>query len=350
MTPAIDIAGLQVEFPDGTLGVDGVSMAVEPHEFLTLVGPSGSGKTTLLRAVAGFAQPSAGSVSIAGRDVTGLPPERREIGMVFQSHAVWPHLSVAKNIAYPLERRRLPRGEVAERVERVLRLVGLPGLGRRRPEQLSGGQRQRVALARAVVAQPLVLLFDEALSALDEPLRDALRRELVGLTKREGLTAIHVTHDRSEALALGDRVAVLSEGRLRQLATPAELLERPASAAVAQFIADATLVPAAREGDEAVALGGALRLPVARLDGAPRAAAMTLALTATHTRLVSPEEPGALRGTISSALFTGRGYSATVLAGGETFRADAGIRRPVEGEPVGLVVDGALAYERSSEE
>lgn len=283
----IQLSGLGVTFPDGTTGLSDINLSVEPGEFVALVGPSGSGKTTLLRTIAGFIEPTEGTLLIDGDPMRGVPPEKRHLGMVFQQHAVWPHMNVYENVAYPLR-----RGGVfsAERVHEALDMVGLGGFAKRKPASLSGGQRQRVALARAIVADPRVLLLDEALSALDEPLRDSLRRDLVALVKSKGLTTIHVTHDRAEALALADRVVVLSGGKILQVAPPAELLSAPISAEVASFIADATVLPS-----------GEWVLP-------------------SHVTLV-PAGAGRTDGTLQSVLFERGGYSVTVLAGELTFRA-----------------------------
>lgn len=297
----IQLSGLGVTFPDGTTGLSDINLSVEPGEFVALVGPSGSGKTTLLRTIAGFIEPTEGRLLIDGDPMTGVPPEKRHLGMVFQQHAVWPHMNVFENVAYPLR-----RGGVfsAERVSEALDMVGLGGFAKRKPASLSGGQRQRVALARAIVADPRVLLLDEALSALDEPLRDSLRRDLVTLVRSKGLTTIHVTHDRAEALALADRVVVLSGGKILQVAPPAELLSAPNSAEVASFIADATVLPS---GD--------------------------WVLPADVT--VVPEKNGKLDGTVQSVLFERSGYSVTVLADGLTFRAFTAEKLEV-GQPVGI--------------
>ncbi|WP_282856864.1 ABC transporter ATP-binding protein [Pseudoclavibacter helvolus] len=243
---SVTLDSVSVRFPSGTVGLDGIDLALRDGEFLALVGPSGSGKTTLLRTIAGFQAPTAGRVSIGERVVAGegagVPPEARELGMVFQQHAVWPHWNVGRNVDYPLRRARVPKPERIRRVEEALEMVGLAGYAKRNPATLSGGQRQRVAIARALVGRPRVLLLDEALSALDEPLRDSLRLELHTLTQELGLTVVHVTHDRSEALALADRVAVLDGGRIQQLGTPEELVTRPASPFIAKFLSDATIV------------------------------------------------------------------------------------------------------------
>ena len=218
----------------------GIDLALQEGRTLALLGPSGCGKTTLLRLVAGLLAPSQGEVSIAGKTVAStnsfVPPERRGLGMVFQDYALWPHLSVAGNVAFPLQMRRVARGEQATRVAAALRRVGLEHLADRNPGALSGGQQQRVAIARAIVAEPRIVLFDEPLSNLDRELRETMVGELAGLIKTLGLTAIYVTHDQSEAFTLADEVAVMDQGMVAQLATPNELIERPANAKVAEFL------------------------------------------------------------------------------------------------------------------
>ncbi|KUF06433.1 ABC transporter ATP-binding protein [Leucobacter sp. G161] len=267
---SVTLESVSLAFPGGTLGLADVDLSVGDGEFVALVGPSGSGKTTLLRTVAGFAEPTGGTVRIGDTVVAGagraVEPERRGLGMVFQQHAVWPHWSVGKNIEYPLKRAGVSRSERRERVSEALTLVGLAGAEARNPATLSGGQRQRVAIARAIVARPRVLLLDEALSALDEPLRDRLRLELRELTRELGLTVIHVTHDRGEALALADRVVVLDGGRIQQQDTPAAVLARPATPFVARFIADATIVPGSLDSGGFTAAQHPLAVPAARLE------------------------------------------------------------------------------------
>ncbi|MBM3568301.1 MAG: ABC transporter ATP-binding protein [Alphaproteobacteria bacterium] len=224
--------------------LDDVSLQVNKGEFFAFLGPSGSGKTTLLRLIAGFGTPGSGRILIGGRDVSRVPPWRRNVGMVFQNYALWPHMSVGANVAFGLEQRRRPRAEIQARVAAALDLVGLADYADRRPAQLSGGQQQRVALARTLVIEPDVLLLDEPLSNLDAQLRVEMRAELVALQRKIGLTTIYVTHDQEEANAIADRMAVLDQGRIRQLGRPIELYDRPADAFVAGFLGTANLIPA----------------------------------------------------------------------------------------------------------
>lgn len=232
-----------VSFGYGATAVlDDIDLAVARGEFFAFLGPSGSGKTTLLRLIAGFGRPSTGRIRIGERDVTRLPPWSRNVGMVFQSYALWPHMSVAKNVAFGLERRKLRRAEIERKVRDALDLVGLTAYADRRPAQLSGGQQQRVALARTLVIEPEVLLLDEPLSNLDARLRVDMRSELRQLQRKLGLTAIYVTHDQEEANAIADRLAVLDQGRIQQVGTPIELYDRPANRFVATFLGTANLI------------------------------------------------------------------------------------------------------------
>jgi spermidine/putrescine transport system ATP-binding protein len=238
--PIIALEGVTKRF-GATLAADRVSLAVEEGEFFALLGPSGCGKTTLLRLLAGFEHPDAGRILIDGQDMSGVPPNKRPVNMVFQSYAVFPHMSVAENVAFGLKVDRVPAAERQRRVEEALALVKLDGLGGRRPHQLSGGQKQRVALARALVKRPRVLLLDEPLSALDAKLRDAMRGELAQLQKTVGVTFLFVTHDQEEALAMSSRCAVMNEGVLEQVASPRDLYRQPASRFVADFIGQVNL-------------------------------------------------------------------------------------------------------------
>jgi iron(III) transport system ATP-binding protein len=239
----------------GTAVLDDVSLDVGGGEFFAFLGPSGSGKTTLLRLVAGFGMPSRGRILIGDREVSGLPAWSRNVGMVFQSYALWPHMTVAKNVAFGLERRRLPRAEIASRVRAALDLVGLGALADRRPAQLSGGQQQRVALARTIVIEPEVLLLDEPLSNLDAKLRVEMRSELKALQRKLGITAIYVTHDQEEANAVADRIAVLDQGRIQQIGTPTDLYDHPVNRFVATFLGTANLIEGRIERGRFVADG-----------------------------------------------------------------------------------------------
>ncbi|OJT95942.1 MAG: ABC transporter ATP-binding protein [Rhizobium sp. 63-7] len=237
--------------------VDTVSVDIAAGEFLTLLGPSGSGKTTLLMMLAGFARPSSGSVRLGDQEVVHLPPHKRNIGMVFQNYALFPHMSVGENIAYPLKLRGVGRMECGERVGKVLDLVQLGGYQDRRITQLSGGQRQRIALARAIVFEPRILLMDEPLSALDKQLRETMQIEIRRLHDRLGMTTISVTHDQREALTMSDRVAVFSRGRLAQAAAPKDLYERPVSRFIADFIGESSFLPV-QKASGGLAYGGQL--------------------------------------------------------------------------------------------
>ncbi|MGW3472376.1 ABC transporter ATP-binding protein [Saccharopolyspora sp. NPDC000995] len=218
--------------------VDDVSLNIAPGEFMTFLGPSGSGKTTMLSMIAGFTSLTAGSICIDGKDISRVKPHRRNLGVVFQQYALFPHMTVAKNVAYPLQQRGLGKAEIADKVAEALKLVHLEEFADRLPAQLSGGQQQRVALARAVVYRPKALLMDEPLGALDKKLRDQLQREIARMHRELGMTFIFVTHDQHEALTLSDRIAVFNEGKIEQVGTPADLYERPETLFVAQFLGE----------------------------------------------------------------------------------------------------------------
>jgi iron(III) transport system ATP-binding protein len=242
-----------------------VNLHIKAGEFFAFLGPSGCGKTTLLRLIAGFNTAQSGRVTIGGRDISDLPPWKRDVGLVFQSYALWPHMSVRANLAFGLEERRVPRAEIKRRVDAALDLVGLGHLADRRPSQLSGGQQQRVALARTIVIEPKVLLLDEPLSNLDAKMRVQVRRELRDLQQRLGLTTIFVTHDQEEANTVCDRIAVMSEGVIQQVGTPMELYERPANLFVATFLGTANILNGRIEGSGATrsfAIDGGGRYPV----------------------------------------------------------------------------------------
>jgi putrescine transport system ATP-binding protein len=241
--PLIRFETITKRFGDLT-AISDLSLDIYEREFFALLGPSGCGKTTLLRIVAGFEEPNEGRVLLAGKDLAGVPPHRRPVNMMFQSYALFPHMNVWKNVAFGLKQEHLARDEIAARVEEMLQLVDLAGYERRAPDQLSGGERQRVALARALVKRPQVLLLDEPLAALDKKLREETQLELMHLQQKLGTTFVIVTHDQEEAMTMADRIAVMDQGRLVQVAPPAEIYEQPASRYVANFVGDVNLIEA----------------------------------------------------------------------------------------------------------
>ncbi|WP_332682573.1 ABC transporter ATP-binding protein [Bosea sp. (in: a-proteobacteria)] len=258
--PLVEFRNVTKRFGKVT-AVDGLSLSIHAREFFALLGPSGCGKTTLMRMLAGFEQPDEGEILLDGVDITAVPPHRRPVNMMFQSYALFPHLSVGDNIAYGLKREGLPKAQVRERVDAMLKRVRLSGLEGRRPDQLSGGQRQRVALARALVKQPKLLLLDEPLGALDRKLREATQYELMDLQADLGLTFMVVTHDQDEAMTMADRMAVMDHGRLLQIAPPDVIYEAPASRTVAEFVGDINLI----EGKVIAVDGDLVRVDSARL-------------------------------------------------------------------------------------
>ena len=291
---AIEITGVNLSY--GTTHVlKDVALSIRPGEFFAFLGPSGCGKTTLLRLIAGFAQAQSGQVLLDGRDVAPLPPWKRDVGMVFQSYALWPHMTVAKNVAFGLEERRLPRAEIGRRVAQALDLVGLSAYAERRPAQLSGGQQQRVAVARTIAIEPKVLLLDEPLSNLDAKMRVSVRRELRALQQRLGLTTIFVTHDQEEANTICDRIAVMDAGKVQQVGTPMELYESPANLFVANFLGSANIL------DER--------------SGMPMPAGKRLVFRPQHAALSSPEG-AALRGPVTHREFLGATVRYAVRIGG----------------------------------
>ncbi len=265
---ALTINGLSKVFEDGFRALSDIELSVAPGEFVTLLGPSGCGKTTLLKTIAGFHMPSTGQILLAGQDITTAPPEKRDMAMCFQSYALFPHLSVADNIDFGPRQNRVPQAERLERLERLLGQVDLAAHRDKLPNKLSGGQQQRVALARALAMQPAVVLFDEPLSNLDAKLRDQVRREIRGLQREFGFTAIYVTHDQAEALSMSDRVVVMRGGRIDQIGTPEDVYDRPETLFVADFIGAANFLPIEAVFDnQAQTALGVLTIPEAPAPG-----------------------------------------------------------------------------------
>jgi putrescine transport system ATP-binding protein len=307
--PLLRIEGVTKRF-GGFAAVDHLTLDICPGEFFALLGPSGCGKTTLLRLIAGFERMDAGRILLDGVDLKAVPPYRRPVNMMFQSYALFPHLSVEANVAFGLKQEGLPKREIAGRVADMLALVKLENLGARKPHELSGGQRQRVALARSLVKRPRLLLLDEPLAALDKKLRDATRFELMELQRQLGTTFIIVTHDQSEAMIVADRIAVMDRGRLMQVAPPAEIYERPNSRWVADFIGDVNLFEG-RVGDDRLSVEGtaAGRLRVAApIEAEPRTA-VWVALRPERMHLTrtkpAPAHENCLSGTVAEIGYLG---------------------------------------------
>jgi len=291
--PALALRGLRKSF-GAVVAVDDVSLDTAPGEFVSLLGPSGCGKSTLLRMVAGLVEPDAGRIVLAGEDITQVAVHRRNLGLVFQSYALFPHMTVFENVAFGLRRRGVGAADLAPRVERMLELVRLGPLGARHPRELSGGQQQRVALARALVTEPRVLLLDEPLSNLDALLRDEMRVELKRLQERLGTTMIFVTHDQAEALILSDRVVVMEAGRVEQVGRPEEVYRRPATAFVARFLGRANFLAGTVAGTDAAGTvvrldGGGLSVVAAARDSIGVGAPVSVALRQEAIRIESAE-------------------------------------------------------------
>jgi putative spermidine/putrescine transport system ATP-binding protein len=333
----LDLVDLSKRFGT-TLAVDRVNLSVESGEMVAFLGPSGCGKTTTLRMIAGFVVPSGGQILVQGRDITHEPPHRREMGMVFQSYALFPHMTVQRNVAFGLHAHRVPKAEVAERVEAALALVGLQGLAGRYPRQLSGGQQQRVAVARVLALKPKLLLFDEPLSNLDAKLRVQMRHEIRRLQKEVGITALFVTHDQEEAMTIADRIVVIHAGRIEQVGTQAEIYDQPRSRFVADFIGTSNFL-------EGRAVDGVFRsdsgLEVALPQGATQGNEAVLSIRPEKIDLADPPAEGGIAGEIVRATRLGGIFEyAILLPSGETLvvqeQSRPGVERREPGSVVGL--------------
>jgi spermidine/putrescine transport system ATP-binding protein len=340
-----------------TTAVDGLTLSIERGAFYALLGPSGCGKTTTLRMIGGFEDPTEGTVFLGGSDVTDLPPYKRDVNTVFQSYALFPHLDVERNVAFGLERRKLGRSEIAQRVQEALDLTQLHGLGKRKPGQLSGGQQQRVALARALVNRPRALLLDEPLGALDLRLRKQLQIELKRIQREVGITFVHVTHDQEEAMTMADTIAVMNEGRIEQQGGATDLYERPATEFVANFLGDCNLVDgklSRRDGGMAEFVthdGAHLRVPDERISaslngGQVRVGVRPEKLTLVPQGMDVPEGANALRGRVEIASFLGTAIQYVVhTAGGEEFTAVEQNRLGAEPDSLGPGREVSLAWD-----
>ena len=312
---SIDLEAVSKRYEGGVLAVDAIDLNVKAGEFFSLLGPSGCGKTTTLRMIAGFETVDSGRIRVSGDDITDVPVHLREMGMVFQSYALFPHRTVVENIAFGLRMRGLPKDQIDARVRAALELVALQGYEQRRPGQVSGGQQQRVALARAVVIEPRVLLCDEPLGALDRKLRQQMQFELKQLQKTLGLTLVFVTHDQDEALAMSDRIAVMNAGRIEQIGTPAEIYRQPRTRFVADFIGEINLFEGKPDAQGFVLTDGR-RVPA---PASSAGASCVLAVRPEQFRIVAAD----------AALLHGQIEQVNFMGGNALYRVDAGIGRPV---------------------
>jgi len=323
-TPAVRLRGITKSF-GSNLVVEPLDLEIGRNEFFSILGPSGCGKTTLMRMITGFETPSGGSVELDGTNVDRVPTRQRDLNMLFQSYALFPHLSVYENVAFELRVRRTPKAELDRRVREALALVRLEDFARRRPAELSGGQRQRVALARAVVGRPAVVLLDEPLGALDQKLRKEMQFELKRLQREVGITFIYVTHDQEEALTMSDRIAVMSQGRVLQVASPTEIYDAPTSRFVAGFIGSCNLLDAVvttgAGGGRAVVVPGLGAVPADLPADVATGTAVVVALRPERAALSQVRTDGAIEAVITERVFLGDEWTYHVRAGGEA--ADA---------------------------
>ncbi|HEV8615159.1 MAG TPA: ABC transporter ATP-binding protein [Methylomirabilota bacterium] len=320
--------------------VRGVTLTVAPGEFFTLLGPSGCGKTTVLRMIAGFLSPDEGEIRLDDRPVAGVPPWRRDLGLVFQSYALWPHLDVFEHVAFGLRERRMPRAEIRARVAEALRMVGLEGLAARRPSQLSGGQQQRVALARTLVLRPRALLLDEPLSNLDATLRAQMRVELRRLHRELGITTVYVTHDQEEAMALSTRMAIFDRGAMIQIGTPVEVYRRPRTRFVADFLGGTNVLPGRVERGSrgrSVRLAAGFTLSVLAGADVPDEASVFCVVRPESVRAATePDGVNHFAGRVTGAVYLGGRYDCELaLATGVTLRAEIAASGAGAGPQVG---------------
>jgi ABC-type Fe3+/spermidine/putrescine transport system ATPase subunit len=344
---ALEVNDLRIRYGD-VEAVKGISFTVEQGQFVTLLGPSGCGKTTTLRCIAGLESPSAGSIRIHGTEVASdtrqLSPDRRGINMVFQSYAVWPHLTVEQNVAYGLHGRKISKSEITRRTMEALELVGLEKFAKRYGTELSGGQQQRVAVARATVTDPRIILFDEPLSNLDAGLRERMRDELLSLQRQIGRTAIYVTHDQSEAMAMSDKIILMNQGSIDQEGSPREIYDRPRSRFAADFVGTTNVLTRTLQSAGSTGLfldaehGIELEVNAANVADGPVVAVTRPEGVRLSTEM--PAGPNVLRGTVSSVAFLGNRCDVSVTVSGVKFRVEAPAKFDVEvGSAISVVLD-----------
>jgi spermidine/putrescine transport system ATP-binding protein len=341
---------------DDVVAVNDISLSIPPGSFFALLGPSGCGKTTTLRMIGGFEEPSSGSIYLGDQDVVGLPPYKRDVNTVFQSYALFPHLSIFENVAFGMRRKNVRKQDIAGRVREILRLVDLEGMEKRKPRQLSGGQQQRVALARALVNKPRVLLLDEPLGALDLKLRRQMQLELKAIQHDVGITFIHVTHDQEEAMTMADSIAVMNKGHVEQLGPPSELYERPQTAFVAGFLGVSNLLPGTATGPTTISVDGgpAVEVHPEALNG--RTGRVAVGIRPEKIRIGS-DQPNTLSGKVFESAYVGVStqYVVDTPAGRVTvyvqnLEPGTGVARPGDPITVGFDPEATFVVELSEEE
>ena len=331
-TPKVLLEKVEGRYGD-TVALRSLDLGVEEGEFLTLLGPSGCGKTTTLRMIAGFVDPSAGRILIDGKEITHLPPNKREVGMVFQNYALFPHLTIGDNIAFALKQRGASTGERRKRANALLELIRLPGMGGRYPAELSGGQRQRVAIARAIAHPPKILLMDEPLGALDLKLREAMQFELRELQRKLHITTLYVTHDQNEAMVMSDRIVVMNKGRVEQIGAPEDIYRRPATRFVAEFVGRINFLPAVGAGVATLQVAGTSVFPPPLAERISTGASCTLAVRPEQLRVLPAGAAvngcNMLRGRILQNVFVGSHVSLVIDVGGLAVSVDSRADEPI---------------------
>lgn len=330
----IDLKSITKEY-DGTKVIDNLNLYIRKNEFLTLLGPSGCGKTTTLRIIGGFEQPTEGKVIFEGKDITDMPPYKRQINTVFQKYALFPHMNVYENIAFGLNIKKIPKDEISKRVGEMLKLVNLKGFEKRQIDSLSGGQQQRVAIARALVNEPKVLLLDEPLGALDLKLRKEMQTELKNMQKRFGITFIYVTHDQEEALTMSDTIAVMNKGVIQQIGTPVDIYNEPKNAFVARFIGESNIVDGIMHEDFIVEFSGKVFKCVDK--GFKKDENIQVVIRPEDLEITTPET-GQLKGRVYSVTFKGVHYEMMVTDGNMNWKIHSTIMKPV-GTEIGMNVE-----------